>query len=350
MHNYRLSDRLLHRAALQVRAVAEMSFDIDQRTSSFDKNMARDGRHVFVSGLARAGTTILLRRIYASGSFCSLTYRNMPFVLAPHIWGRRGAMAGGMSAPVERAHGDRILIDIDSPESLDEVFWRVFEGDRYIARTHLRPHDPDDDVMNSYAAYVAAILHADAKGRTRYLSKNNNNILRLGSIGRTFPQATILVPFRHPLAHASSLLRQHRNFSSQQQADPFVRSYMTWLVHHEFGLDHRPFKFDGSNSRPPSMDELEQVDYWLNLWLQTYAFLEKSAPKNAIFVCYEDLCENPLVWSRLAAICGIEARGAEDEPFVLGAASIDKAANAELTNLSLALYGRLAERARAALP
>ena len=37
--------------------------------------------HVFITGLARSGTTILLNALYKSNIFASLTYSDMPFVL-----------------------------------------------------------------------------------------------------------------------------------------------------------------------------------------------------------------------------------------------------------------------------
>ena len=60
--------------------------------------------------------------------------------------------------------------------------------------------------MEKFIRYVGAVLVSDPEGRTRYLSKNNNNILRLPALARAFPQALILIPFRDPLTHAASLL------------------------------------------------------------------------------------------------------------------------------------------------
>lgn len=349
MVNYSFLDRVLHRAALQFGPIAELSFDLDQKTNHFDPKEVTGARHVFVSGLARAGTTILMRRIHATGAFCSLTYRNMPFVLAPNIWSRFATASKRKDAPAERAHGDRILVGIDSPESLDEVFWRIFDGEGYIAKTYLTPHEPDEETTEKYIAYVAAILKADRGERTRYLSKNNNNILRLGAIRRAFPEAVILIPFRDPLSHTGSLLRQHRNFVAQQQTDRFVRSYMTWLAHHEFGLDHRPFRFDNAGAGRLAARQPDQLDYWLEIWCQAYAWLEGSAPKDAIFVCYEDLCQDADVWNHLAEICGAESGDGGHEPFIIGKTDIDVSAQTALVEEASAIYERLVKRARAGL-
>jgi hypothetical protein len=341
---YSVLDQLLHRLALQVGPIAEMSFDLDQRMVDSDPKDIVGERHVFVSGLARAGTTVLMRRFHASGAYRSLTYRDMPFVLAPNLWRKLMRSQRRDVAATERAHGDRIEVDIDSPESLDEVFWRIFAGTEYIAKTHLEPHAPDPETTWKYVCYVNAILHAQDARVPRYLSKNNNNILRLSTIRQAFPQALVLILFRDPVAHAGSLLRQHRNFSKMQADDRFVRSYMTWLAHHEFGHDQRPFRFGDARS---SYDR-DTIDYWLEMWCATYAWLERSAPKDAIFVCYEDLCSDPKVWSRLAAIAGIAGDG-EEGSFRVSTAAADPGSDPELAARAAALYGRLVERARAAL-
>lgn len=349
MIEYSLLDRALHRIVLQCKPIAELSFDLDQQTNHCNPGEIAGRRHVFVSGLARAGTTILMRRIYATGDFCSLNYRNMPFVLAPNIWGRWVMSSKKKDAPTERAHGDGILVDIDSPESFDELFWRILDGEQYICTTHLSPHEPDEEISQKYVEFVAAILNADRGCRTRYLSKNNNNILRLRAIARIFPRALILIPFRDPLAHAASLLRQHRNFVAQQQTDRFVRSYMTWLAHHEFGLDHRPFRFDDAGAERLAVRKPEQLDYWLEVWRQAYSWLEESAPREAIFVCYEDLCQNPDVWNHLTEILGTESATGSHEAFKIGKTDIEVPADSVQVEQAAAIYRRLVKRAGAAL-
>jgi hypothetical protein len=217
-----------------------MSFDLDQKTVRTDPSEIRQQRHVFIAGLARAGTTILMRRFHNTGHYRSLTYRDMPFVLAPNLWHRVTSLSRHESGHVERAHGDKLLVNVDSPESLDEVFWRIFTGNEYIKNDRLIPYEPAAEIIRKFVHYVNAILSTPPALCKRYLSKNNNNILRLGAIHRAFPNALLLIPFREPLQHAHSLLRQHRRFSELQSASAFTLSYMNWLCHHEFGLGHRP--------------------------------------------------------------------------------------------------------------
>ena len=288
---------MLHHLALSSRFMGEAVFDIELSRSTKNLRDHHHGDHVFVAGLARAGTTLLMRMLYGSGKFCSLTYRDMPFVMAPNLW---SGISGGTARTIvsqERAHGDGMLVDFDSPEALEEVFWRVFCESGYIAKNHLAPMVADANIIEKFRQYINLIMLR--YGGNRYLSKNNNNVLRLPSINKAFPNARIIVPFRTPLQHAGSLLNQHQRFCEQQSRDKFIRHYMGWLGHYEFGLDHRPFcyKADGglSSAREPGFDT-STVDYWLQRWIDTYAHVLnqfKSGQVTCTFFSYEKLCKRP---------------------------------------------------------
>jgi hypothetical protein len=89
-------------------------------------------------GLPAPGTTILMREIHRTGQFGSLTYADMPFVLAPNLWARLSSKGSKPGTKAERAHGDGIEVDTQSPEALDEVYWRTFDGKTYIGADGLR--------------------------------------------------------------------------------------------------------------------------------------------------------------------------------------------------------------------
>lgn len=344
MSDYGLIDRGLHRLVLGLPPVAEMFHDLDQKQTASLRQDATAGHHVFVSGLARAGTTALMRRIHASGAFRSLTYADMPFVLAPNVWSRlRGGRTRRIEA-AERAHGDGVIVDAESPESLDEVFWRIFDGPAYIAGDRLKVHAPDAALCRRFADYVAAILVSglvSGAGQGRYLSKNNNNLLRLPALARTFPGATILVPFRAPLDHAASLRNQHLRFAARHGADRFERDYMRWLVHHEFGSDHRPFDTHGRSDHAP-----DSLAYWLDQWVGVHEHLLATAPASARFVCYEDLCADPAVWAGLARALDIAPQTEGSAPFVPAPGRGDAAGvPPALLDRARALYDALRERA-----
>ncbi|MFK7876191.1 MAG: sulfotransferase [Paracoccaceae bacterium] len=306
MANYGLSARVLHHLALSSAAMCEAQFDIECAIEKPIKDCS--GRHVFVSGLARSGTTILMRSIFGTGDFATLTYRDMPFVMAPNLWSRLQSKSSRYVAAAERAHGDGIVVDADSPEALEEVFWRVFLGDQYLNSSEgLLPHSIPADVIDSFRKYVALIVKK-ADG-TRYLSKNNNNILRIDGLFEAFPNAQVIIPFRHPNSQAQSLFKQHQMFS--QNDDAFTHKYMAWLAHHEFGRGHRPFAFPEVNlaGQDPST-----LPYWMTLWGGVYGNLisKYGDDKRVRFVCYETLSTDARAWNTLVEWLSLPVESASE--------------------------------------
>jgi hypothetical protein len=281
--------KLLHRVALGMPHVAEASFDINRMVAKTDTS-TQDGPHVFIAGLARAGTTILMRSIYTTGVYRSLTYRDMPFVLMPNIWPKISRLSRQHKNEAERCHGDRINVDFDSPEAFEEVFWRTMCHGAYIKKHVLRSHQVSPEVLDKFREYIADVVaSAEDSRQTRYLSKNNNNLLRLGCIRKAFPDAVILIPYRDPIQHAISLQRQHEHFTARHDEDRFSLDYMNWLGHHEFGRNHKPFYF------PEDEDDFggyspEHIEYWLEVWRRTYRHVLGNAPEGCLFLSYEALC------------------------------------------------------------
>lgn len=316
-NDYGLGARLLHYFALNFRMIAEMSFMTDQILHKSDPELVQNRKHVFISGLARAGTTALMRLFYETGEFCSLTYRDMPFPLAPFLWKGLIGFSAKDGSLNERAHGDRILVDFDSPEALEEIFWRIFCGDQYIMPDRLITMKAEEKVIHAFRRYIAGLL--EISNSNLYLSKNNNNIIRLSSIHEAFPDAVIIIPYRDPVQQSLSLLNQHLRFVEMHREDKFSRNYMKWLVHHEFGSDHRYFDVDETISTK----SLDSPDYWLDQWIKVYRYLLKNAQESDVlllFVDYEEMCDTPeVIWKALARCTSLP----EDLPsgFVLSKAN-----------------------------
>ena len=304
MPDYSPPEKILHYIALQSRLTGQMLFDVERGIYLNASPDASSEKHVFVTGLARAGTTALMRAIFNSDQFASLTYKDMPFVLCPNLWGAITKRFSRQPQIQERAHGDGILIDFNSPEALDEIFWRVFSGKNYIKEYGLVLHNPNEDVLHSFLDYIRLILHS--RNKTRYLSKNNNNLLRLSAIKSILPNALFLIPIRHPLTHSWSLLSQHRRFS---RGNVFTKRYMQWLGHHEFGATHKPFIFHTYEKQYADADDLL---YWIEVWHDCYKYLSQflqNAESGIYFVPYENLCTDKRVWQRLTELIGIDPDG-----------------------------------------
>ena len=289
---YNALSRLVHRLALKYTAVAEISFDIESAVLKNPGPVADN--HVFVSGLARSGTTALMQYLHQTGRFKSLTYQDMPFVLMPNLWKKlSNRQAAGPNQ--ERAHKDGIMIDFDSPEAFEEVFWRVFCGKDYILTDRLKIHRVSAEVSKKFKIYIANVLAGrDSPLQTRYLSKNNSNILRLGYLQKNFPDSFVIIPFRHPLQQSNSLLLQHNNFVNIQSEDKFAFDYMNWLGHYEFGLNQKSF-FLGDELLSNAMSKYPKtsINFWLLNWKNYYQYALQKATGNTTFFNYEEFCNNP---------------------------------------------------------
>jgi hypothetical protein len=291
-------------------AVLEMSFDLEN--ARFGRRAAAEHpveNPVFVCGLARAGTTIILRILHETGEFDSLSYRDLPFPLAPNsaeqIFGRfrRGVAAR------EREHGDGLTHDLDSPEAIEEIFWRCFEGKRFLRPEGLAPVPPSPETVEQFRRYMSLVLLRYGHGR--YLSKNNANILRLPALIEAAPTAILIHPFRDPLQQAASLLNQHVRALALHRSDPFRLRFMTWLGHHEFGGGQRPFLLPGG---PDSSLDPMTLDYWLATWTSVYASLLDQPPAvraRQHFLDYDAMCAAPIPGATaLAAAAGVGADSA----------------------------------------
>jgi hypothetical protein len=266
----------------------------------------------------------------------------MPFVLMPNVWKKLSAPFYKREEARERAHGDGLLVDFDSPEAFEEVFWRSFCGKEYIFDNCLIPHDVSEEVIDQFRHYISSIITSCGNpGQLRYLSKNNNNILRLDAIKSAFPEALIIIQFRDPLQQANSLLIQHRKFLERHSRDKFSCDYMCWLGHHEFGAAHKPFSFTGIPA-PANTYQPDDINYWLSLWICTYRFLIETASPGAVFVCYEELCSDPAtVLGKLFNVADIPIEGSSYKSINRQPEKAVAGADVELTRQARQIYEKM---------
>ena len=287
--DYNFLVRLLHYSIIGNKIVPELLFDIENFLSKHKNKSLEIKHHVYVTGLARAGTTILLNALYTSNQFASFTYRDMPFVISPNIWNYISKYLKAKKS-ITRGHNDNILINLDSPEQFEEIFWNLKTSDKYNYKEYLKFHEVDDYNLNLYELFIKNCLIKYNK--SNYLCKNNNNLLRINSLIKKFPNAKFLISFRNPLDHSISLYKQNLNFINLQTANKFTKSYMNSLVHHEFGLNHKPFLFPKMNENKFKQND---INYWLEQWINFYNFIKETKlkeNKNLIFIDYKELCEN----------------------------------------------------------
>jgi len=263
MQNYSKIQRFLHDFVLSKKNINKSLFEFEKMIYLKNKDIIKQS-HVFITGLPRSGTTSLLNFLFSSNEYASLTYNNMPFILSPNfskLFHKKNI------TKKERLHGDGIDFDNNSPEALDEVFF----------------DNGEEFVKNELDNYIQLILLSNNK--TKYLSKNNLNYKRVDLIQSIFPNSIFLIPIREPLQHANSLLNQHLHFSQLQKEDDFIRRYMNYLGHNEFGLNHKPW------NDPINYQDRGKIDYWLEQWFLFYKdiYNKYQSYTNCYFVLYEEL-------------------------------------------------------------
>jgi hypothetical protein len=124
----------------------------------------------------------------------------------------------------------------------------------------------------------------------------------------------MVILFREPLLHAASLLEKHKQYQKLQEEDPFVKEYMDWLGHHEFGLGQKPFVFEEQD--PPEGDK-NQLDYWLKIWINYYQKANSLSDDNIHFVAYERFCADPLeTLQKIVRAFDLSAERLNEKPFV----------------------------------
>ena len=200
----------------------------------------------------------------------------MPFILLPN-YNKRNKK----DKYISRIHGDEIKININSPEAFDEVFWKYILKNKYINKDLIEFHEINKNHFEKFQKLINSLLIRDKK--TKYLSKNNNNIYRLETLSKMFKNSIFIIMFRHPLEQCNSLLRQHQRIINFQKEESFIMDYMDFLGHYEFGLNmKKSFKSNYNNKY--------SLNFWLENWVNTYQRLSNyKLYKNIYFLSYEDL-------------------------------------------------------------
>ena len=263
MQNYSLIQKFLHDVVLKNKFINKSLFEIE-KIIFLKNNEIENKPHIFISGLPRSGTTSILNFIYSSNEYASLTYRDIPFILSPNF---SKLFNKKQKINKERIHKDGINYDLNSPEAFDEIFLN------YDSKF----------VRNELINYLSLICLS--KNKIKYLSKNNYNYNRIDLISDLLPNSNFLIPIREPLQHAYSLFKQHIHFRNLQKEDDFIRRYMNYLGHNEFGINHKPW------NNPIHFKDSHNIDYWLEQWFLFYKniFNKYNSYKNCHFIIYEKL-------------------------------------------------------------
>ncbi len=309
---------------------------------------------VFVTGLARSGTTMMLTVLSQADGVATHRYRDFPFLFTPVAWNWfQDRMPAAPAAAVERPHRDRIRITKESAEAFEEPLWQAFFPWVHEPRSlHVLGGDLRAPQFEAFfISHLRKILFL--RRGERYVSKGNYNVSRIAYLARLFPDARFVIPVREPLAHVRSLVEQHALFCRYAAADPRVPRYLAHAGHYEFGPQRRPINLDASR-----IGEVEAAwgsgNEWRGYarqWAQVYAHVERLRSEPALaqrirVVRYEDACARPQqTINELLAFTGLEdPQGRVAAAAGALAAAPEKPASAEVAALVWSEVASVASR------
>lgn len=255
---------------------------------------------IYIAGLARSGTTILLERLAEHPQVATHRYADFPPLLTPYWWNRwLSLVPHAREVAQERAHKDGIAVTSQSPEAFEEMLWMAFFS-------HI--HDPDQcEVFDGHESHPAFEHFYDehirkllaVRRRRRYVAKDNYNLVRLGYLHKIYPGARFLVAIRDPAWHIASLMKQQNLFSAGEANQPRALEHMRRVGHFEFGLDRRAVNV-GDDAMTRRISELwkagHEVEGWALYWTDIYRHVadaldaDPALSEACLVVRYEDLC------------------------------------------------------------
>jgi hypothetical protein len=260
-------------------------------------------RPIYVTGLARAGTTITLEMLSNHPDVGNHRYLHMVLPYAPHWVQIIADRTPIMLSPTERMHKDRIMVNRASPEAVEEIFWqRYFENALDETQSNIMGEDvsnPEFEIF--YRDHIRKLL-ADQRA-SRYAAKNNYNVSRMEYIQKIFPDVKFLIIIRNPFDHIASLAKQDIIFIEVEKQDARLLDWTKVIGHREFGSAKICINLDDTNLvheiRNHWTSGETYVKGWAKYWASVYSHVHEMLEQNqrlakaCLVVRYETLCEKP---------------------------------------------------------
>lgn len=259
-------------------------------------------RPIYIVGLARAGTTIMLEMLSKHPILAVHKYRHFPIPYFPHRFSRIVDQSKFFTKPRERVHKDGIIVTRESPEAVEERFWQDFFNNSHNEKiSNVLNGETNNPLFEQfYRDHIRKLLINQRC--SRYLAKNNYNITRLEYLNRIFPTVKILLIVRNPVNHIASLIKQTNLFIEMEEENPLLIDWHRLTGHSEFGHYQTCINTgnDGTIRKIRSLWKNEEtfVKGWAYYWSSIYDYVmnlleSNSKIKNAtLIIRHEDLCEN----------------------------------------------------------
>ncbi len=281
-----------------------------------DLESIRIEKPVYIAGLARSGSTMLLEILATAPGVATHRYQDFPFLFTPHWWNTLLKLQPVRNKTRrERAHGDGIIITPESPEAMEEMLWTAFFPGLHDGNAS---NVLDASTLNApfagfYRDHIKKLLLV--RKASRYAAKGNYNLTRLAYLQALFPDAKFVIPVRDPVTHIGSLMRQHQRFSAAGKTNPAIAAQLAASGHFEFGPGRMPVH-TGNDLRMREIREAwrngEEIRGWALYWDALHSFIDTQLAGNPILksrctiIRFEDLCAAPAATIRaLLAHCDL---------------------------------------------
>ena len=277
-------------------------------------------RPIYVTGIARAGTTIVLELLSRHPDLATHKYRDFPGQFVP-VWWNKG-QGKQEFVPQERAHGDRLQVTQDSPEAMEEPLWMAFfdQAHRSDVSNVLDRSTENPRFEQFYRDHLRKLMMV--RQRPRYLAKGNYNLTRLAYLQQLVPSSRFVVVVRNPRDHIASLIKQHRLFCAGQQKFPRALAHLQHVGHFEFGLDRRAVCVGDSVAQEVKglWQQGHEVRGTARYWASIYGWLlgqlagDSELADSTLLLRYEDLClDTPAEVAKLTTHCQLKSSRAVNQ-------------------------------------
>ncbi len=262
-------------------------------------------RPIYIIGVARAGTTIILEMLNKHPLLASHKYRHIPMPFLPHWFTKITEITKFFTKPIERIHKDGIFVTGDSPEAVEEKFWQhFFNYDHNEKISHIMSGAISNPKFEQfYRNHIRKLLIN--QNRSRYLAKNNYNITRLEYLLRIFPNLKLLLIIRNPVNQIASLIKQTKLFIKMEETNPFLTDWLKIAGHREFGSLQLCINVGDTilirKIRRLWSKRNTNVKGWAYYWSSIYDYVmnliesNKELRKSVLIIRYEDLCSHPAI-------------------------------------------------------
>ncbi|MFX1375914.1 MAG: sulfotransferase [Promethearchaeota archaeon] len=283
-----------------------LSFLLDGLETKFlldDMKKIEIDRPIYITGLSRAGTTIILEMLDKHPDLASHKYKNVLMPYLPYWFSQMADRFNIYTKPTERIHRDGIMVTRESPEAVEEVFWQKFFDKLHSEKNSniITRKDSNLKFEKFYRNHIKKIVINQKC--SRYLAKNNYLVSRLDYLLKIFPDSKILLIIRNPVEHIASLVKQTKLFITLEQRTPLLSDWMKIVGHNEFGQNQKCINLNNTEIINKIhrlwRNKKTYVKGWAFYWTSIYKFIAnqletiKKLKKATLVVKYEELCETP---------------------------------------------------------